>query len=295
MTLLTIRYFLTMAEKLHYTQASQELHISQPSLSVAISKLEEELGVPLFLKQGNKIQLSEYGELLVPHFRRSLQAIDEGLTQLSAKLNATQSNVNLGFIFSISHAPLPKLIEKFYEEPDNATIKFNFHQNLNNNLIELLREGKIDFAFCVNAPDDVRSMPIYDQPLYVAVSTHHPLAGRTSIRLEELRDEKFIMLDYSSSLRDSIQQALESIGITPNVILEANQCNAVVTYVAMNYGISIIPMIPNLNRDEVVYIPIEGLLHHRPVVVVWMPDRYETPQVKRVRQFIEKTFAASNE
>ena len=292
MTLLSIRYFLTMAEKLHYTQASQELHISQPSLSVAIAKLEEELGVPLFLKQGNKIQLSEYGELLVPYLRKSLLSIDEGLAQLSAKLNASLSNINLGFIFSISHALLPKLIEKFYEDPDNATIKFNFHQNLNNNLIEMLREGKADFAFCVDAPDDLKSMKIYDQPLYVAVSTKHSLADRKSIRLEELRDEKFIMLDYSSSLRDSIQKALGSIGIKPNIILEANQCNAVVTYVAMDYGISIIPMIPNLNPDDVVYIPIEGLLNHRPILVVWVPDRYENPQIKRVRKFLENTFGS---
>ena len=105
MTLQELRYFCVTAEVLHYTRASRLLYISQPSLSYAISKLEQELGVPLFKKNGKKVTLTKYGEEFLPYAKRALAELSEGTERLREMKVPTSGGISLGYIYSVAGKP----------------------------------------------------------------------------------------------------------------------------------------------------------------------------------------------
>lgn len=113
MNLSQLNYFKKLAEVLHYTRAAQELFITQPTLSGAISSLEKELGAPLFERNGRSVLLTPYGEVFYEHVCLALRAIDDGVAAVSARSSASFGTVNLGTTFTTQDHYLPSLIRDF--------------------------------------------------------------------------------------------------------------------------------------------------------------------------------------
>ena len=112
MTLQELRYFCVTAEVLHYTRASRLLYISQPSLSYALNKLEQELGVSLFKKDGKKVTLTKYGEEFLPYAKRALAELSEGTEHLREMKVPASGGINMGYIYSVSFSALPEFVNK---------------------------------------------------------------------------------------------------------------------------------------------------------------------------------------
>lgn len=286
MTLQQLQYFRVLAKIQHYTKASEELLISQPSLSYAIAELEKELNISLFEKHGKKIKLTRYGEFFLSYVEKSLDTIDEGIRMLKILVDPSTGKVNLGYIYSLSSSFVPQLIENFYKNETNEAITFNFIQNLNNIILEDLRNGKTDLAFCVKPSKDTSYVPILKQDLYLIVSKNHPYASRKEISLMEVKDESFVFLNKKSGLRQMLDDLFEDMGITPRIVFEAEECNAVLSFVALNFGISIIPEVPALEHSDVSVLNIKDCRCVRTVYMAWMENRYMTPPVKKVKDFI---------
>ena len=128
MTLQELRYFCVTAEVLHYTRASRLLYISQPSLSYAISKLEQELGVPLFKKNGKKVTLTKYGEEFLPYAKRALAELSEGTERLREMKVPTSGGISLGYIYSVSFSALPEFVNSFYRHHDRCCHRFRIER-----------------------------------------------------------------------------------------------------------------------------------------------------------------------
>ena len=144
MTLQELRYFCVTAEVLHYTRASRLLYISQPSLSYAISKLEQELGVPLFKKNGKKVTLTKYGEEFLPYAKRALAELSEGTERLREMKVPTSGGISLGYIYSVSFSALPEFVNSFYRHQGSEQIAFRFRQGKAGELVEQLLNGSLD-------------------------------------------------------------------------------------------------------------------------------------------------------
>jgi len=130
MTLQELRYFCVTAEVLHYTRAARLLYISQPSLSYAISKLEQELGLPLFEKNGKKVTLTKYGEEFLPYAKRALAEISEGTERLREMKIPSTGGISLGYIYSVSFSALPEFVNSFYKHQGGDRIAFRFRTQL---------------------------------------------------------------------------------------------------------------------------------------------------------------------
>lgn len=155
MNLSQLNYFKKLAEVLHYTRAAQELFITQPTLSGAISSLEKELGAPLFERNGRSVLLTPYGEVFYEHVCLALRAIDDGVAAVSARSSASFGTVNLGTTFTTQDYYLPSLIRDFEEAFDKRVI-VKVSQGFTNYLTEQLHRGTLDVAFCGkrdNEPD----------------------------------------------------------------------------------------------------------------------------------------------
>ena len=127
-------------------QAAEELHISQPSLSYSISELEKELGVKLFEKENRKISLTAYGEQFLPYVQRSLALLDEGAAVLEQMAGNLPQVAKLGYFHSISASLIPALVEGFYREEDNRSIRFQFTEGPSFDIFNQVKAGELDMA-----------------------------------------------------------------------------------------------------------------------------------------------------
>ena len=181
MTLLQLQYFQTLAHVLHYTQAAAELHIAQPSLSYSIKELEKELGVKLFEKDSRHIKLTIYGEQFLPYAERILSMLDEGVNVLHQMAGSAQQIIRLGYFHSISASLIPSIMLDIYGQDQNQNIRFQFAEAASFDLFQMLKKGELDFSFCLHQDEELESVVVMRQPLYLAVPEHHPLAKRESV------------------------------------------------------------------------------------------------------------------
>ncbi|MCI9157142.1 MAG: LysR family transcriptional regulator [Lawsonibacter sp.] len=293
MTLLQLQYFKTLAQVLHYTQAANQLHIAQPSLSYSIKELEKELGVKLFEKDSRHIRLTIYGEQFLPYAEQALSMIDEGVGVLRQMSNSAQQIVRLGYFHSISASLIPSTMMGVYGQEKNQSIRFQFTEAPSFDLFQMLKKGEIDLAFCLHHDDDLESVTIMRQPLYLAVPEHHPLAKRESVCFEDFAREPIVMLDKPSSLRHQLDEVYTRHGLSPDVVFEVRECNAALQYVALRFGVSVLPQVPAMKNEKVVVIPIsdDTASFVRTVYFSWMKRRPLSPAARRVRDYIVANYA----
>lgn len=197
MNLMHLRYFCKLAETQHYTLAANELYISQPGLSGAITSLEEELGVRLFEKKGRNVQLTKYGREFYEYVKKSLNVLDMGIAVAHEHSGKLQGSIDIGAITTILTDYLPAVIIDFQER--YPKIQFNIFQGQTESIMPGLENATYDIGFCTYNKEhkDMTAIPIINQEVIAVVHKSHPLAEREEISLSELRD--YDILSYSQS------------------------------------------------------------------------------------------------
>ena len=142
-----LRYFVKLAQVGHYTRASERLNISQPSLSHAVRQLEEELGVPLFERQGRNTQLTQFGAEFLDCAARTLATLDEGVTSLQRKARG-EGLIRLGFLRVLGTDYVPRLAARFLAAHPDRQLQFTFHSGRTQELLEGLADRRYDLVFC---------------------------------------------------------------------------------------------------------------------------------------------------
>lgn len=290
MTLQQLKCFLAMAEVLHYTKAANQLYISQPSLSYAISELEKELGVPFFERQGNHTLITKYGESFLPYVKQIFSTLNEAKAHLYEMLDASTGEVNLGYIYSISFDYVPRMLELFYADQGNSQITFEFFQGLHYTLIEKLKSGSVDLLLSAN-PDDrtIEGVPVYKQELFVIVPEGHRLADKEVVSLNDVKGEPLISLSKTSDIRNHLVKCFEKIGAKPLIAGEVAECIGMSALVRANLGIAITPLSPTFEGGKLKVLRFreeERETMHRDIHLLWMKDHQLEPSVKRFRDFI---------
>lgn len=214
MNLSQLNYFKKLAEVLHYTRAAQELFITQPTLSGAISSLEKELGAPLFERNGRSVLLTPYGEVFYEHVCLALRAIDDGVAAVSARSSASFGTVNLGTTFTTQDHYLPSLIRDFEEAFDKRVI-VKVSQGFTNYLTEQLHRGMLDVAFCGkrdNEPD-IAYFPVKHCELALYVRDDHPLASADTITFAELNEVDLHTYRRGTPIGERVAKMLEEADV----------------------------------------------------------------------------------
>lgn len=293
MTLLQLQYFKTLAKMLHYTQAAKELHIAQPSLSYSIHELEKELGVNLFNKENRKIQLTAYGEQFLSYTERALALLDEGVNVLQQMAGTASQEVRLGYFHSISTSLIPSIMSSVYCQEENRGVRFQFMEAPSFDIFTQLKKGELDLGFCMHRDDDIESIPIMRQPFFLVVPDNHPLAKQDFATFEDFAREPMIMLDKPSNLRTQLDQVFSKHNVIPNVVFEVRECNAALQYVALRFGVSVLPQVPAMENKKVFVIPIvdDSQSFVRTVYLSWPKGRPLSPAAQRVRDFIRDHYS----
>ncbi len=207
MTLTELRYIVAVAREHHFGRAARACFVSQPTLSIAIKKLEDELGVQLFERQAGEVTVTPVGELIITQAQRTLeaaegvkQAAQQGKDQLSGPLR-------LGAIFTVGPYLFPDLIPRLRKSaPDMPLV---IEENYTAVLAEKLKRGELDviiIALPFNDPGLV-TLPLYEEPFVVLLPAAHPLTQRKTIKSSQLQDEAVLLLGSGHCFRDQVLEA----------------------------------------------------------------------------------------
>jgi len=286
MTLHQLQYFKRLAEVRHYTNAARELHISQPSLSHAIHSLEEELGVLLFDKSHKKIILTSAGRIFYAHVVKILEMLDEGVRETRSIGEAYQGIIRVGTIYSMGFQLLPRLIDGFYQQVGRDRVKFSFMQNVNDHLVADLQGHQIDVALLTEPGETLESLAILEQELFVVVNAGHPLAGQQTVRMDQIKDETLILTTPESGLRRFLERAFKRLKISPKILFDAAECNAILSHVALDQGVGIIPDIPAMDREGVRILRIEDQGFKRKIYLAWLRGEVLSEEARRFIDFV---------
>ncbi|MGL5270390.1 MAG: LysR family transcriptional regulator [Selenomonadaceae bacterium] len=294
MELNQLEYFRALAHINHFTQAAESVSLSQPALSRSISKLEKELGVPLFNRIGKKIQLTAYGSAFLTHTERALQAIENGKQALADLAAPDQGVVHLSFLHSLGTYLIPMLLSNFKNQ--YPKIQFKLNQKNSARLTEQLVEGAIDLCLCstLMTTDTLGWVSLYSEELFIILPTSHPLANRRTLRLEEIAEEPFITFKPLYGLRLLSDQFFETASIRPKITFEGDEIMTVASLVAANLGVALIPKIPGLENLDLVFIPVSKPVCSRAIGLAWNTNKYLSPATRKFQQFVIDTFTDQN-
>jgi Transcriptional regulator len=287
MNLKHLEYFRLLAKMEHYTQAAEQLCITQPSLTYAISELEKELGTYLFEKQGRNIRLTKYGQFFLSYVDNALNELQKGEKKLRELVSPSHGSIDLAFIYTLGPHFVPTMIQSFFSNEANKNISFSFSQGNTKNIIQELKEEKFDLAFCsfVDNEPDIDFVPLSRQELVVIVPFNHPLAVYDCIDLKDTAPYPFVLFNKKSGIRPLIDSLFAKVGVTPQIICEVEEDSAVAGLVSVNYGIAILPRIWILQHFNVKILPIKNPTHERFIYLASIKNRYLSPAVHLFRDF----------
>ncbi|MDF2523473.1 MAG: LysR family transcriptional regulator [Clostridiales bacterium] len=281
-----LEYFQTVAELQHMTLASEKLKITQPALSRSISRLETELGVPLFDRQGRSIILNRYGQRFLSHVNRIMYEYDEAKREIQDLINPESGEVSLGFLHTLGASLIPDLIKGFSKKYPG--INFQLHQNSSNILLNQLISGQIDL--CLSSPTEdmerTKWTYLWSEELVVIVPADHPLASFKEIDLEQIADEPLVSFKKGYGIRKATDDVLQKAGITPRITFEGEEVHTIVGLVAAGLGAAFVPDIKGMDRKDIALIHVKSPDCKRDIGIIMAAERYLSPAVTRFRQHV---------
>ena len=287
MNLFYLRYFVTLARVKHYTRAAEQLCITQPSLSHAISQLENELGVPLFEKSGRNTTLTRFGEEFLVCAEHTLSTLDAGVSSIRKSARG-EGLIRLGFLRTLGVEFIPRLAAGFLKKNAELDIHFTFHTGVTQHLLEGLAARKYDLIFCSEPleKENLTVIPIQKQDLVLITPKDHPLASRNDIDLRETLLSPHIFFDKSSGIRNVVDRMFSQIGRQPEIAYETEEDQVIAGLVAQKFGIALVPYMDLLLKLDVKILSIRSPSCERAIFMINDNRIYMPPAVKRFREFV---------
>ncbi|TEB06105.1 HTH-type transcriptional regulator GltC [Pelotomaculum schinkii] len=294
MNLYQLYYFRTLAKLEHYTKAAEKLSLTQPSLSHAISALESELGVPLFKKQGRNVVLTKHGKLFLPYVENALREVEEGTKKIKEMSSDTNGIISIGFTYTISSHFIPNLITNFLKVNEHKNIKIFLHEggttkeDCTSDLINGLKDEKFDLIFVSLKHKDlnVEFIPIYEQEFVALLPYDCPLAGKSTIDLEDTKPYQLIHYAAKNGLKQEINRLFSMVNMVPEVCCEVEDETSMAGLVAASIGIAIVPYSPTFNSFHIKIRPISNPLVTRLIYLGYIKNRHLTLPVERFKNYI---------
>jgi LysR family hydrogen peroxide-inducible transcriptional activator len=296
MTLTELKYIVAVARERHFGKAAEACYVSQPTLSVAIKKLEEELDVKLFERSANEVAVTHLGEEIVRQAQSVLEQAAAIKEIAKRGKDPLAGSLTLGIIYTIGPYLLPDLVRQMIARTPQMPLMLQ--ENFTVRLLDMLRTGEIDCAILAEPFPDagLAVAALYDEPFMAAVPTNHPLAAQSTVTSEQLKSETMLLLGSGHCFRDHVLEVCpEFARFSANTegirrSFEGSSLETIKHMVAAGMGVTLVPRLsvprealaakPRRKRDEdpfVKYLPFAGDPPTRRVVLVWRRSftRYE--------------------
>lgn len=296
MTLTELKYIVAVAREKHFGHAAEACFVAQPTLSVAIKKLEDELGVVIFERGGSEISMTPLGAQIVAQAERVLEQTASIKEIAKQNKDPLAGPFRLGIIYTIAPYLLPQLVKTMIERVPQMPLVLQ--ENFTVRLIELLRQGELDAAIMALPFSDngLMTQPLYEEPFVVALPKNHAWAQRPKISAESLKSETMLLLGNGHCFRDQVLEVCPEMsrfstsgdGIART--FEGSSLETIRHMVASGIGITVLPSasVPQTAPDDGMlrYIPFSDPAPSRQVVIAWRKSFTRRAAIEAVRKAV---------
>ena len=258
MTLTELRYIVAVAQEKHFGRAAQRCYVSQPTLSIAIKKLEEELGVSLFDRSSNEVMTTEAGERIIEQARRVLEEADLIKHLANEEQSELEGVFKLGLIFTVAPYLLPKLILSLRSIAPNMPLQLD--ENYTDTLTESLKRGELDAAVVAEPFQEpgLVTTPLYDEPFFVIVPKGHAFEDLDEVSPHELSQERVLLLTEGNCMRDNVLASCSELASKQKIqglanTIQGSSINTIRHMVASGLGISVLPATALTENDHMLF------------------------------------------
>jgi LysR family hydrogen peroxide-inducible transcriptional activator len=298
MTLTELKYIVAVARERHFGRAAENCFVSQPTLSVAIRKLEDELGLTLFERGSTEVSLTPAGERIVTQAQRVLDEAGRIKDIAKQGRDPLAGALRLGVIYTVGPYLLPALVRQLLRDAPSMPLLLN--ENFTIRLLELVKNGEADVAIlALPLPDSgLMIQPVYDEPFVIAVPRNHTWARRKSIASEELKKENMLLLGTGHCFRDNVLEVCPELSRFSahaegmQKTFEGSSLETIRHMVASGIGITVMPAssVPEkAPRNSLIeYVPFKSPVPDRRVVLAWRKSFTRQPAIEALRRAILK-------
>ena len=269
MELRQLEYLVAVAEEANFTRAAERIHVAQPAVSAQIQRLERELGHPLLDRTRRVVRLTAAGAAVLPYAQAALAAVADMHIAVDDLSQLVRGTVSIGTVASHS-VDIPGLLADFHA--DHPNVEITLGADSSDALIENIRTGQLDVAIVSVGPDEVPEglavEVVTDEAIHAAVCPTDPLAGRTKVRLADLRDRALIALPVGAGIRHQFDRACAAAGVSPRIAFEAGTPLALADLAERGLGVAIVPASVPRGRDGLHALPIVPEIRGR-LVLAW--------------------------
>ena len=257
-----LRFFLAVAEELHFTRAAATLNIAQPHLSQEIKRLEEEMGVALFRRTKRHVELTPAGLVFLDRVRNIFNVKDEAVRAAQRASRGETGTLNVAFATSASFDIVPRALSRFRDTHPHVEVWLE--DLFSDHTIEALLDGRADVGLAHpprNLDPSLEAETLYVERLVAVLPADHRLANRAKCHLEDLLDEPWLggRGETATRMREEVEAALDKIGRRPPVVSLSARLAARACLIAGGYAISVMPeSAARLGIDGLQFVPLEG-------------------------------------
>ncbi len=292
MTLNELRYIVAVAQELNFRRAAEKACISQPALSLAIQKLEQELSLKLFERGKSGITVTPTGYAIIEQAQRVLEEVERIRQIATDGQNQLNSPLRVGIIHSIGPYLLPELIPAL--KKISPLMPLEVEENITGNLETALKNGKLDVIVIALPFGDssILTRAVYDEPFEVVVSIEHPWAKRRTINAQELACEKVLLLDKGHCFSNQVAEACPELNRKGAEIQQGTSLETIRNMVASGLGITVLPASANSHRYRsplLKTIPFDQPAPSRRIALAWRKSFFRTQAIDALTQAIAET------
>ncbi|GAA0906693.1 LysR family transcriptional regulator [Pseudonocardia zijingensis] len=287
MELHQLRYFVAVAKKGSMTHAAASLFLAQPTLSIQIRKLEQEVGAKLFERLARSVVLTAAGAAFLEHAERALAELETGRDRVADVVGLRHGRVAVGVLPSVAAHLLPAVLAQFRAEHPGVAVHLVEH-DVSRDFEQLVQAGELDMAV-TRMPLTLTGLgarTLVREPIVVLVPPGHPLAGRQGVALHELAGEGFVCMRAGYGVRELTDQLCAEAGFAPDVVIETGQLSIVHGMVRSGVGVALLPRLAAAGAEHAV--PVTDPPACRELGVVWRRTALESPPVAA---FLERLLA----
>lgn len=291
MELRQLRYFLAVAATQNFTRAAETVHVSQPSLSIQIAALEEELGTKLFDRLGRKVALTQAGELFRDHAGRVLRELEQAVQVVQELQGAQRGRLIVGTVATVNSYLIPPLVSRFKQRFPG--IHLQVHALPSTDIVAGLLANRLDLGICLLPVehDRLTVVPLFDEQLILVAPAKSPMK-KTRLQMQELAGLPLVLMPADYCLRKMVEAECAEAHVQPQVVLEMTSPEGILQAVAGGAGLTILPELyvrmrpPGLSlRTIELYDPVP----RHSVGLAFPSDRYQNLAAREFGRFCQDT------
>jgi DNA-binding transcriptional LysR family regulator len=272
MELTQLEFFRSVVEEGSFSKAAERVYRTQPAVSIAVRRLEDEIGAPLFERSQKAPVLTEVGELIYDHAKRILSLRDQAMQGVAELKSLKRGRVRIGANESTSHYLLPQIILDYRKHYPDVVVEIFGHSS--DQLPRKVLDGNVDFALMAFEPvdSDLESFPLLRDELVLIMNPDHPLAKRGSVTVAQLGNESFLAHNVETGSRQRVIETFAQHHTPLNITLELATIETIKRFVQLKIGLGFVPRMcvaEELERGSLATVPVQDLTYERTLWVTY--------------------------